>query len=91
MSGFCSLCKHLLQFFFGYMGASMVKWIAPDPCLVFSESDSNYTLTLNFVKNKYHRHFSKIPIYKAKQIVKTKRKRKRKNKIKITPRKIYRF
>jgi hypothetical protein len=34
------------------MGASTVKWTTPNPCLVFNECASKYTLTLNFVKEK---------------------------------------
>ena len=30
----------------------MVKWTAIDPCLVLSENDTFYVLTLNFVKKK---------------------------------------
>ena len=33
------------------MGASMVNWIALEPCLLLSESYL-YVLTLNFVKKK---------------------------------------
>jgi hypothetical protein len=33
----------------------------------------NYTLTLNFVKKKNHRHFKNILIYKANQIKMTKK------------------
>ena len=36
----------------------------------------NYTLTLNFVKKKNHRHFKYIVIYKAKKIMMTKKSKK---------------
>ena len=34
------------------MGASKVKWTNHDPCLVLSDNDPNYTLTIDFVKKK---------------------------------------
>ena len=63
------------------LGASMVKWTAPDPCLVLSESDSILCLNFEFCEEKTHRHSKNILIYKAKQFMMTKR----------IPRKVYLF
>ena len=41
------------------MGASMVKWIAPNRCLMLSESVSKLYTNLNLVVKKNHRHFRK--------------------------------
>ena len=48
------------------MGTSMAKYITSLPCIDLSESDSNYTLTLNFVKEK-HKHLKIKLICKVKQ------------------------
>ena len=44
-------------------------WIALDPCLELSESDSKLYTDLEFCEEKNHRHFKTIMIYKAKQFM----------------------
>jgi hypothetical protein len=51
----------------------MVKWTAPDPNLVFNESNSKLYTNFEFCEGKNHRHFKNIPIYKAKPIMMTKK------------------
>jgi hypothetical protein len=34
------------------MGASTVKWTTPDPCLMFSESDSKLNTNFEFCEEK---------------------------------------
>ena len=53
-------------------GASMVKWTTLAPCIGSSESDSNYTLTLNFMKEKLIDIQKYVLIYQAKQFMMTK-------------------
>ena len=55
------------------MGASTVQWAALDPCLVFNESDSKLSTNFEFCEEKNHGHFKNILIYKAKQIMMTKK------------------
>jgi hypothetical protein len=38
------------------MGASKVKWTAPDPYLVLSGSDSKLYTNFKFCEDKIHRH-----------------------------------
>ena len=40
-------------------GASTGKWTAPDPCHVFSESDSKLYTKFEFCDEKNHRHLEK--------------------------------
>ena len=40
-----------------YLGASMVKWIALDPCLVSSKSDSKLYTNFEFREEHIHKHF----------------------------------
>jgi hypothetical protein len=54
-------------------GASMVKWTTLDPCLVFSEIHSKLYTYFEFCEEKNHKHFKNILIYKAKQIIMTKK------------------
>ena len=53
-----------------YMGASMVKWTTPNPCLVLSESDLKLYTNLELCEEINHRHIKRI--YKAKQYMMTK-------------------
>jgi hypothetical protein len=53
------------------VGASTVKWMTPDPCLVFNESYSKLYIKFEFCKEKNHRHSINILVYKAKQIMTT--------------------
>ena len=48
------------------MGASTIKWTAPDPCLVFNESDSKLYTNFEFYEKTNYGH-SKKKIYNAKQ------------------------
>ena len=52
-------------------GASKVKWVALDPCLVLSESDLILCTNLKNFEEKDHRYFKNIFIYKAKQLMMT--------------------
>ena len=60
------------------MGASTIKWIAPNPCLVLSESDSKLCTNFEFCKGEKkkkknnRRHSINILIYKAKKFMMTK-------------------
>ena len=56
--------------------ASTVKWTAPDPCLVFSESDSNLYPSFGFCEETNHKQFKNTLIYKAKQVMTTKKTKK---------------
>ena len=48
----------------------MIKWIAPEPCLVFNKSDSKLYTNFEICEEKNHRHFKNIlVIYKAKRIM----------------------
>ena len=55
------------------LGASMVKWTNPDPCLVLSESDSILCTNFEFCEEKSHRHLKNLLIYKFKQFMMTKK------------------
>ena len=63
------------------MGASMVKWTAHDPYLVFSESDSKLYTYFEFCEEKIMDIFKNMLIYKGKHIMMTK----------SFPRKVYIF
>ena len=39
-----------------HMGASTVKWIAPNPCLGLSESDAKLYTNFEFCKANINRH-----------------------------------
>ena len=53
------------------MGASMVKWTTPNPCLVLSESDLVLCINFEYCEGKNHGHFESALIYKAKQFMMT--------------------
>ena len=50
-----------------YMGASMVKWTAIDPCSCLSASDPKLCTNVEFREIDIHKNLQNIGIYKAKQ------------------------
>ena len=68
---YCDQCDLLFEITqcYNYKG---VKWTAPDPCLVLSESGSILCTNFEFCEEKNHRHLKNILIYKAKQFIMTK-------------------
>ena len=59
-----------------YVGASTVKWTTHDPCLVLSGSDLILCTNFIFCEERNHRQFKNKMIYKAKQIMMTKKSKK---------------
>ena len=55
------------------MVASTVKWIAPNPCIYLSESDSKLYTNLDCCEEKNHKHSKNMLMYKAKQFFLTKK------------------
>ena len=55
------------------MGASTVKWTNLDPCKGLSESDPKLYTNFEFYEKEIHKHLENIWIYKAKQIMFTKK------------------
>ena len=53
------------------MGASSIKWIALDSCLVFNEDYSKLYTNFELYEEKNLRHSKNIMVYKAKQIMMT--------------------
>ena len=53
------------------MGASTVKWIAPDPCPILNQSGSKLYTNFKFCEENNHNLFRNILIYKAKQFMTT--------------------
>ena len=56
------------------MGASIVKWTTPHPCLVLSEHGLILNTNFELCEETNHRHSKGIPIYNAKQFMMTKKK-----------------
>ena len=59
--------------YFLFEGSRAINWTTPDPCPVFSESDSKLYTDFEFCEEKNHWHFKNILIYKAQQIMMTKK------------------